>query len=354
MINLYTYLKTRFDDVDNVLKVSTDKVWNALNPKNKNNEYSSHSIIERANKFRIEVHSIEHQSKYKLSYMRHRNLLNYLCKEGVLKRIITCKPEDFESISSSIYKYLIKSDLYVEIGTSYSKTSFGELLYKKVFNYDNYRKKSIVGEIYKELGFDKATCPYCNSEPVTIIDLAKASSKKSAKLTLFELDHFYPKSKYPYLALSFYNHIPSCSNCNGKLKRSRDFTISTHIHPYNRCFNDIYTFYPNADISNGNQLKTISLRNSSDQMDNLAKDLSLDKRYVKLLHLCNANELIKLMQDNYDLFESEEDDRYRALFIQSIKSHIKVDKGEILTSNFCKLKRDLVKFFDQQKTIIKD
>ncbi|MCG7789831.1 hypothetical protein MIS24_08700 [Vibrio parahaemolyticus] len=354
MINLYTHLETKFDDVDSTLQVSTDKVWNALNPKNKNGKYSAYSIVEKTKKFRDEVYSINHISKYKQSYFRHEKLLDYLCKDGVLKRIVTSKPDDFENISNSIYNYLNKDDLYIKKGNSYFKTSFGELLYKRVFNYDNYRRNIIVGEVYKELGFDKVTCPYCNSEPVTIIDSKQGSSKKNSKLTLFELDHFYPKSKYPYLALSFYNHIPSCSNCNGKLKRSRDFTIGTHIHPYNRCFDEAYTFYPNTDISRGNKLKSLSLWNKSGQMDYLAKDLLLEKRYLKLFHLCNANELIELMQDNYDLFESGEDDRLRKLFFRSIESHIKVNKGEILTSNFSKLKRDLVKFFDQQKAIIKD
>lgn len=30
----------------------------------------------------------------------------------------------------------------------------------------------------------------------------------------FQFNHFYDKGTYPYLALSFYNLIPSCSTCN--------------------------------------------------------------------------------------------------------------------------------------------
>ncbi|TCL67476.1 hypothetical protein EV196_10232 [Mariniflexile fucanivorans] len=30
-----------------------------------------------------------------------------------------------------------------------------------------------------------------------------------------ELDHYYPKSLYPYFGVSFYNLIPSCQSCNG-------------------------------------------------------------------------------------------------------------------------------------------
>lgn len=49
-------------------------------------------------------------------------------------------------------------------------------------------------------------CPYCNRQFINMVD-----DHKNIKP---ELDHFYPKSKYPYLALSFYNLIPSCSVCN--------------------------------------------------------------------------------------------------------------------------------------------
>lgn len=352
MINLYTYLETVVDDVDYTLQNCTDKVWLALNPKNKDGKYSANSIISRAMKFREEIDTAEYKKKH-LGWVRHKKLLDYLCSDGVLEKIIKSKPERFESISVKIYEHLNEDDLFVEKGNSYFKSDFGELLYKRVFNYDNYRNKDVIGEVYKILGFDKATCPYCNSEPVTIISVDNEDTQGKHNLTLFELDHFYPKSKYPYLALSFFNHIPSCSNCNGKLKRSRDFTIETHIHPYNRDFNNIYTFVPNRSISNGDVLKSISLKNKSSQLDNLSKDLSLDARYNKLLHLSNTIQLVELMQDNLDLFD-EKDDKLRNLFLASIKSHVKLDKGEILKSNYCKLKRDLVKFFDHSNYIIND
>ena len=43
-----------------------------------------------------------------------------------------------------------------------------------------------------------------------------------------QLDHFYPKSEYPYLALSFYNLIPVCSVCN-KIKLDNKMKVN----PYN-------------------------------------------------------------------------------------------------------------------------
>lgn len=51
------------------------------------------------------------------------------------------------------------------------------------------------------------TCPYCNRNYTFIVD------EDNGKLRP-EIDHFYPKSLYPFLAMSFYNLIPSCQICN--------------------------------------------------------------------------------------------------------------------------------------------
>lgn len=62
-------------------------------------------------------------------------------------------------------------------------------------------------------------CPYCNR--------IYTFTLKRRKGIRPEFDHFYPKSKYKHLALSFYNLVPSCSSCNHrKSKEIYDF------HPY--------------------------------------------------------------------------------------------------------------------------
>jgi len=51
------------------------------------------------------------------------------------------------------------------------------------------------------------TCPYCNRLYTFTLD------EKTAR-TGPEYDHFYDKSDYPLLAVSFYNLVPSCHVCN--------------------------------------------------------------------------------------------------------------------------------------------
>lgn len=73
------------------------------------------------------------------------------------------------------------------------------------------------------------TCPYCNKNYIfTISD----KNKKSGKLVNATFDHWLSKSKYPLLKISFYNLIPSCSNCNSSIKKDDNFDTDTHIHPY--------------------------------------------------------------------------------------------------------------------------
>ncbi|WP_459195673.1 HNH endonuclease [Wukongibacter baidiensis] len=67
-----------------------------------------------------------------------------------------------------------------------------------------------------------SVCLYCNRN---FIDTYK---EKDDYKSNGQLDHFYPKEKYPYLALSLYNLIPSCPTCN-HIKSNQD---GDFIYPY--------------------------------------------------------------------------------------------------------------------------
>lgn len=80
------------------------------------------------------------------------------------------------------------------------------------------------------------TCPYCNRNYISMLE----KESKKDKQTRPELDHFYAKSIYPFLAINYYNLIPSCSTCN-KLK-SDDDSLNL-LHPYNNAVDDINITY---------------------------------------------------------------------------------------------------------------
>lgn len=71
------------------------------------------------------------------------------------------------------------------------------------------------------------TCPYCNRQYTFTLK----PNQKGDPNTSPEFDHFYPKSLYPTLAISFYNLVPSCHCCNhGKSQKQ------LYINPYEKGF----------------------------------------------------------------------------------------------------------------------
>ena len=57
---------------------------------------------------------------------------------------------------------------------------------------------------------DIKVCPYCNRSYINCIDKEDGSPPIKG-----QLDHFYSKKDYPFLAISKFNLVPSCSDCNG-------------------------------------------------------------------------------------------------------------------------------------------
>jgi len=69
------------------------------------------------------------------------------------------------------------------------------------------------------------TCPYCNRNYIYAVNKRKVVKP--------EIDHFYPESKYPILAVSYSNLIPSCQSCNGLgAKGKQDPYLVGIISPY--------------------------------------------------------------------------------------------------------------------------
>jgi hypothetical protein len=74
---------------------------------------------------------------------------------------------------------------------------------------------------------DRSTCCYCNRMYTATV---KSSYEQKVMRPVF--DHWYPQHKYPLLALSFYNLIPSCTICNSNIKGQKLPDIKKQLHPY--------------------------------------------------------------------------------------------------------------------------
>ncbi|MGD9970999.1 MAG: HNH endonuclease [Sulfuricurvum sp.] len=76
-------------------------------------------------------------------------------------------------------------------------------------------------------------CPYCHRSYIGVIE-----SQDGSRNITPDLDHFYPKSRYPFLAVTLSNLIPSCLFCNQRSKKNIDFYKSS-IYPPQTIFDNI-------------------------------------------------------------------------------------------------------------------
>lgn len=140
-------------------------------------------------------------------------------KEGIVDNdfVALGKPKDikkkFKEICGSFPEgFVQKMDYYF---SNFIGTKIGHIIPDH-----RYASLQVNTWLSKALGIN--CCPYCNR------DYTLSRKLRNGRETHPEFDHFYPKSKYPYLALSFYNLVPSCHSCN-HLKLDNEMDINPHF-----------------------------------------------------------------------------------------------------------------------------
>lgn len=189
--------------------------------------------------------------------------LDKLIENKLKKKLYSKERQCLEYIKTNLINILKADDSEMKVFISYFRNNFPnaigksntkeknwkriyKLLRKDIFEkeYDNWGKRTRYGaySFVKEL--DLKTCSYCNRNYTFVVD------GNSGKLRP-EIDHFYPKSIYPFLAMSFYNLIPSCPTCN-HTKKDKDSFNQKLKNPYDLNSEYIkFTYIPNSvDFTN--------------------------------------------------------------------------------------------------------
>lgn len=157
--------------------------------------------------------------------------------------ILEGKPAELVGIQQEVEKIL--------------KGSFSDIFKKvlnKVFDYDTFQEGKFIdwaqivdGATQRKRGvngwgacefieaLDLRVCPYCNRSYIF-------SVKKKTKQIKADLDHFFDKATYPYLAISLYNLIPCCQACNSRAKGMAAMSLEKHCHPYVDNFHELVKF----------------------------------------------------------------------------------------------------------------
>lgn len=141
--------------------------------------------------------------------------------------IITLQPNNFQNYNNDFFS-LTEVDLATTVIPPAGNTRFErKQLYELILNsmrYDAVRDKEFLAYI-KKIGIK--SCIYCNAQFSITTEVTNGSL--SGK---YELDHYFPKSKYPFLSTSFFNLILSCSHCN-KSKYDRTALFNLYTTDYN-------------------------------------------------------------------------------------------------------------------------
>ncbi|GIN93786.1 hypothetical protein J22TS1_48370 [Siminovitchia terrae] len=99
--------------------------------------------------------------------------------------------------------------------TNYEKSQYFLYLYKKFSTREDKHFTRVIGynalKLVESLGIN--VCPYCNRNFINNTKLVDKNNNPYIK-RMAQLDHFYPGSQFPYLAVSFFNLIPVCGSCN--------------------------------------------------------------------------------------------------------------------------------------------
>lgn len=141
-------------------------------------------------------------------------------------------------------------------------------------------------------------CPYCDDEYLHN-DLHKENGN-SARTS--EVDHFFPKSKYPALAMCIYNLVPSGQNCNG-LKREQ----LVGENPYETEIENDTWLCP--DLEMGRLMETLTPEAC--------------KIYFHPKHGMKSNVTILCLEERYELYKEEV---YRILKNKQIFTEEKINE----------------------------
>ncbi|MFD0836690.1 hypothetical protein ACFQ0I_13005 [Mariniflexile aquimaris] len=143
-----------------------------------------------------------------------------------IKYILTAEPKDLEKIINEF----ISKGYQKKIINKKGKLNKLGLDIETLFNYKGFRDSKKAIWLAENLNIK--TCTYCNTQYTLFVE------HNSKKKLLFHLDHFFPKSVYPYLSLSYYNLIPCCASCNMS-KSDKPYNIADNIHPYEDSLDEI-------------------------------------------------------------------------------------------------------------------
>ena len=161
-------------------------------------EYRDNLFKDRKGRF---IKPLDGMNRLKSTITLGQNYVDYV--DAIIRNydeILTLHPKDFDAYKETHFNMLSDKQLTTKSGN----ICFYDAIVKAM-RYEEVRKTEIVKYIEK-LGIK--TCVYCNTQYASTI------RHYNQFIAGYEIDHYKPKSKYPFLCISFFNMQPSCASCN--------------------------------------------------------------------------------------------------------------------------------------------
>ena len=232
----------------------------------------------------------------------------------------------------------------LEINNEYEKLTLNDLEKTNIKSfflqtgYEGFQEK-YSKEFLDLIGVD--TCVYCNRNYT--INITKNHSRA-------ELDHWFPKTQFPLLSLSFYNLIPSCHSCNhikGNPKIDWDNALKEYIHPYFKENKEGFSFdfFYNKSLDKLN-IETKSFKKSTKTDETLIFNKTKDiynshsekelRDLVNLRYKYSKNYIKILSEDTFKNLKISKDEIYRTIF------GIEINENDFHKRPFSKFKKDII------------
>lgn len=324
--------------------------WDFLNQTmaGKPKKFKKYALISKCRNSILELGDAQHLSDHGLDADAGDKIKAFLAAilddhEKLLRKIVMSSPQGLVDLLPEIKKKLPNSFLYRKTKTGYAQTKAGRYLSEVIFDYGNFRSSAQCAKMFREgMNSNLFTCPYCNLNPIVVTDIS--DSDDNTQDTYLDLDHFFPKSRYPYFAVSFYNLIPCCHDCNSKLKGASEYSLDKHVHPYVDNFDDLYIFKINtADYTLGK----VTIEGSARQgvrKDESMDDLDLIKRYKA--NIVQITDVVSLYKANIRNIEKNS-----AEYVKTFSTHFSFKKHQILIRPRSKLLRDVISQIDVSNSL---
>lgn len=288
-------------------------------------EYRDNLFKDRKGRF---IKPLDGLNRLKSTITLGQNYVDYV--DAIIRNydeILTLHPKDFEAYKQSYFNMLSDEQLSKKFNNScFYEAIVDAMRYKEV-------RETEITKYIEKLGI--RTCVYCNAQ------YAKTIHYTNQLKAGYEIDHYKPKSQYPFLCISFFNLQPSCASCNRwKSDEESKFNLYTDD-------DDVEKLNPFLFSLNESSIIKYMLVQSSDVLNIMigSQEPGLASNHNKRFHV---NALYQSFKD-----EAEEllwkyktrNDTYINQLIDSFQKKFPYKRNEI--------KRFLYGFYDQEKDIHK-